>query len=46
MVIDAELARFMESAVMIIVGTCDDALGRRSAGPRAPSSTGRQAAST
>ncbi len=26
MVIDAELARFMESAVMIIVGTCDDAL--------------------
>jgi hypothetical protein len=26
MVIDAELAQFMESAVMIIVGTCDDAL--------------------
>jgi Pyridoxamine 5'-phosphate oxidase len=26
MVIDAERARFMESAVMIIVGTCDDAL--------------------
>jgi hypothetical protein len=26
MVIDAELVRFMESAVMIIVGTCDDAL--------------------
>jgi hypothetical protein len=26
MVIDAELASFMESAVMIIVGTCDDAL--------------------
>jgi len=26
MVIDSELASFMESAVMIIVGTCDDAL--------------------
>ena len=26
MVIDAELASFMESAVMIIVGTCDNAL--------------------
>jgi len=26
MVIDAELASFLESAVMIIVGTCDDAL--------------------
>jgi hypothetical protein len=26
MVIDAELASFMEGAVMIIVGTCDDAL--------------------
>ena len=44
MMIDAELASFMESAVMIIVGTCDDALRPRigrAAGAIVDRATGR-----